>query len=99
MKKLNVNIDISGFKWAGIVQGDSSEALVLDAKQQATPIIAGKLPWPMNGIAKKKLSKMSALDFAREVVSRYNAAYKTTFPTPLNCDEFIMWASARGFTS
>jgi hypothetical protein len=94
----NVSINIKAFKWSGLVTGETYDAVVLNAKSQATPIIVDSIKFSMmRGMVKRRLNKMSALDFAREIITRYNAEYKTTYQMPCNSQDFVMWAIARGF--
>ena len=74
-----------------VFAGPTSEAVVL-AMQKA---VASKV----NFALRLFVNAMSPLQFAQEVVKRYNEASGKNVPPPRSCDEFIQLGEAEGIAT
>ena len=70
-------------------EAKSSEEALRKFKQEA----AKRAPFLMRGV----INAMNDQKFAQEVVSRANTAHKRSDPIPQTAQEFLNWASSRGF--
>jgi hypothetical protein len=85
--KLRVNFDLQGLSVDETVEGSGASEIT----RQAKTAIAGRLGF----IAGAFVRSMPDIEFAREVVRRYNSATGTSCAAPVTVDEFIHWVLAQ----
>ena len=85
--KLHVNFDIGGLSANETIEGADAPEITRKAKMA----IAGRL----NFLVASFVRSMSDVQFAREVVTRYNSAAGVSCAPPATCDEFVQWAIAQ----
>ncbi|MDO8683259.1 MAG: hypothetical protein Q7N50_07250 [Armatimonadota bacterium] len=84
--RLQVNFNIQGLSVNETIEGDSPADITHKAKLG----IASK----MGFLAGAFVRSMSDMDFACEVVRRYNSATNSSCVLPSTLDDFIAWAVA-----
>jgi hypothetical protein len=89
--KLHVNFNIGGMSANETIEGADAPEITRKAKMA----IAGRL----NFLVASFVRSMSDIQFAREVVCRYNSATGVSCVPPNTCDEFLQWAIAQDLAS
>jgi hypothetical protein len=84
--KLYVRFDIAGLSVDDVIEGENAQEITGKAKD----VVATKLGTFMGALVRS----MSDLQFAQEVVRRYNAAHGSSCSLPTTVEEFVMWAIA-----
>jgi hypothetical protein len=97
--KLHININLLGFTFKNDDSGDTYDALIVSIKEKAIPIIVDRSPRLLRGVIRRKLEKMSPLQFTQEVIRQYNKQFGTAWPQPKTCEQFVTWAVARGYAT
>jgi hypothetical protein len=89
--KVHVNINERELKVNEAFTGANADEVVGQMKAR----VSRELPFAM----RLMVGAMSNLQFAQEVVKRYNEAQKQNAPIPASCEEFLQLAQAHGFAT